>query len=155
MNNCIILENIRSAYNVWTLVRTADALWRDVIVSGYSPDPRSQEKVKKTSLGAEESVAIEWFWHCREAIDYAREKGYTIIASELTDDSLDVSKRRKSNSWVPVALVVGNEVEWVSEETLASVDGVCMVPMKGVKASMNVAQAGAIMMWALEWTSDV
>lgn len=151
MNHCLILENIRSAYNVWTLVRTADALWRDVIISWFSPDPRTQEKVKKTSLGAEESVHIEWFWHCTEAIDHAKEQWYTVVAAELTDGAVDFGDWVKSCvPSKPIALVLGNEVEGVTEDTLWRVDVACFIPMQWVKESMNVAQVGAMMMWGID-----
>jgi len=57
----IILENLRSAYNVWNIVRTADALWRDVIIAWYTPSPLSHTKVQKTSLGAEQMIRIYEF----------------------------------------------------------------------------------------------
>ncbi len=61
--NIVILENIRSAYNVGNVIRTADALGREVWICGYTPSPLDHPKVKKTSLGAEESVAIQQFNH--------------------------------------------------------------------------------------------
>ena len=54
--NVVILENIRSAYNVGNIIRTADALGRDVWLTGYSPSPEDTQKVVKTSLGAEKNV---------------------------------------------------------------------------------------------------
>jgi tRNA G18 (ribose-2'-O)-methylase SpoU len=71
--NVIILENIRSAYNVGNVIRTADALGRNVRLVGYSPSPIDNSKVRKTSLGAEENVGIQQFDFTREAIQKAKE----------------------------------------------------------------------------------
>jgi tRNA G18 (ribose-2'-O)-methylase SpoU len=71
--NVLILENIRSAYNVGNVIRTADALGRDVRLVGYTPSPIDHPKVRKTSLGAEESVGIQQFDFTREAIQKAKE----------------------------------------------------------------------------------
>lgn len=50
MHNLVILENIRSAYNVGNIVRTADSLGREVWIVGYTPSPLTHPKVLKTSL---------------------------------------------------------------------------------------------------------
>ena len=74
MKNIVILENIRSAYNVGNIIRTADALGYDVVLSGFSPSPFDDEKVRKTSLGAEEYVGIQQFWNPLEALKTLKEK---------------------------------------------------------------------------------
>jgi len=74
MKNVVILENIRSAYNVGNIIRTADALGRDVRLSGYTPSPDDTPKVKKTSLGAEETVGLKQFDGTLDAITYAKEQ---------------------------------------------------------------------------------
>jgi tRNA G18 (ribose-2'-O)-methylase SpoU len=68
----LILENIRSAYNVGNMIRTADALGRDVRLSGYTPTPRENTKVVKTSLGAEETVHIKQFDNTAAALQEAK-----------------------------------------------------------------------------------
>jgi tRNA G18 (ribose-2'-O)-methylase SpoU len=75
MKNVIILENIRSAYNVGNVIRTADALGRDVRLSGYSPSPEDSAKVRKTALGAEAKVSIKRFDQPQDALVYARNQG--------------------------------------------------------------------------------
>ena len=69
----VVLENIRSAYNVGNIIRTADALAWKVWICGYTPDPRDHKKVTKTSLGAEESVDLKQFDYTQDVIDYAKE----------------------------------------------------------------------------------
>lgn len=87
MRPILILENIRSAYNVGTMIRTADALGRDVICGGFTAHPATQPKVKKTSLGAEEYVQILSFSETSAAIDALKSRGYTVIAAEMTSES--------------------------------------------------------------------
>lgn len=144
----VILENIRSAYNVGNIIRTADALGWQVRLTGYTPSPVDNKKVVKTSLGAEESVGIRQFDSTADAIDEAKKNNYTVIAAEITPDAIDLaefSKTKKSD----VAVVFGNEVDGVLASTLKIVDHVVYIPMKGIKESINVGQTSAIFMRAL------
>lgn len=144
MKNVIMLENIRSAYNVWNIIRTADSLGRDVWMSGYTPWPDEQPKVKKTSLGAEENVGLKRFDDALQAIDFARENDFDVLAWEITPDAIDLAKYEKS--WKNIMLILGNEVDWVQKKTLETVDEVVYIPMHWVKESMNVGQSSAIFM---------
>lgn len=125
----IILENIRSAYNVGNVIRTADALGREVRITGYTPSPLDHPKVKKTSLGAEDSVALKQFDYTNDAITYAKELKISIIAAEITPDAIDLQSFSENNR-ADIAIVFGNEVEGVLPETLKSVDQVVFIPMQ-------------------------
>ncbi len=144
----IILENIRSAYNVGNVIRTADALGREVRITGYTPSPLDHPKVKKTSLGAEDSVALEQFDYTSDAITYAKELKISIIAAEITPDAIDLQSFSENNR-ADIAIVFGNEVEGVLPETLKAVDQVVFIPMQWVKESLNIGQSTAIFMRAL------
>ena len=144
MKNVVMLENIRSAYNVWNIIRTADSLGRDVWMSGYTPWPDEQPKVKKTSLGAEENVWLKRFDDALQAISYARENNFDVLAWEITPDAIDLAKYEKS--WKNIMLILGNEVDGVQKKTLETVDAVVYIPMHWVKESMNVGQCSAIFM---------
>lgn len=150
MRNLIVCENIRSAYNVGVIIRTADGLGYDVILSGYSPHPETEAKVKKSSLGAENSVWLIQYRNTSETIDVLKNQWYTLIALELTENSvaLDSLDRSLLGEW-PVALIVGNEKTWVLPETLEACDVIVHIPMKGIKASLNVAEAASIGMWEM------
>jgi tRNA G18 (ribose-2'-O)-methylase SpoU len=144
----VILENIRSAYNVGNIIRTADALGWQVRLTGYTPSPVDNKKVVKTSLGAEESVGIRQFDTTADAIDEARKNNCIVIAAEITPEALDLSEfsqKKKSD----LAIVFGNEVDGVLPTTLKIVDHVVLVPMKWIKESINVGQTSAIFMRAL------
>ena len=141
----VILENIRSAYNVWNVIRTADALGRQVRITWYTPSPVDNIKVCKTSLWAENTVGLQQFDFTSDAISEARKIWLQIIAAELTENSISLGEYVcKSENWI--AVIFGNEVDGVMEKTLKEVDEVVEIPMQGVKESMNVGQSTAIFM---------
>lgn len=144
-HNIVILENIRSAYNVWNIIRTADSLWREVRIVWYTPSPLDNPKVFKTSLWAENTVWLRQFDFTIDAIKEAREMWLEIIAAELTENSVPLGEYAcKSKNWI--AVIFGNEVDGVMEKTLKEVDVVVEIPMQWIKESMNVGQSTAIFM---------
>lgn len=147
--NIIILENIRSAYNVGNVLRTADALGRDVRITGYTPSPLEHPKVKKTSLGAEEHVGLKQFDYTEDALSYAQTHSIKVIAAELTPEATSLQSFIDKSSNQQLAIVFGNEVEGVLDQTLRSVEEVVYIPMQGIKESMNIGQSTAIFMRAL------
>lgn len=147
--NIIILENIRSAYNVGNVLRTADALGRDVRITGYTPSPLEHPKVKKTSLGAEEHVGLKQFDYTEDALSYAQAHAIKVIAAELTPEATSLQSFIDKSSNQQLAIVFGNEVEGVLDQTLRSVEEVVYIPMQGIKESMNIGQSTAIFMRAL------
>lgn len=141
----MILENIRSAYNVWNIIRTADALWREVWIVWYTPSPLDNPKVIKTSLWAENTVNLHQFDFTIDAINEAKKIWLQVVAAELTSDSISLSDFVcQSESWI--AVIFWNEVDGVLDLTLKKVDAVIEIPMKWVKESMNVGQSSAIFM---------
>ena len=147
--NVIILENIRSAYNVGNIIRTADALGWQVRLTWYTPSPIDTQKVIKTSLGAETNVGIKQFGHTSEAITFARDQNLPVFAAEITKDSVSLDSLQKT-SRSDVAIIFWNEVDGVLSSTLQLVDKVIHIPMQGIKESLNVGQSSAIFMRALQ-----
>ena len=144
-HNIVILENIRSAYNVGNIIRTADSLWWKVWITWYTPSPVDNPKVCKTSLWAENAVWLKQFDFALDAIKEAREMWLEIIAAELTEKSVSLWDYSCSSE-NGIAIVFGNEVDWVTEKTLKEVDAIVEIPMKWIKESMNVGQSSAIFM---------
>jgi tRNA G18 (ribose-2'-O)-methylase SpoU len=143
----IILENIRSAYNVGNIMRTADALGRGVLMTWYTPTPDSDFKVRKTSLWAELVIPRSYHETIDQAIQHLRTWWYLIRAGECTADSQAIDQLvSKTDNTKPIALIVGNEVIGVSHTALQLADQVTHIPMSGTKESLNVWQASAIMM---------
>jgi tRNA G18 (ribose-2'-O)-methylase SpoU len=148
--NIILLENIRSAYNVWNIIRTADSLWRDVWLSGYTPHPAEQPKVVKTSLGAEENVWLQRFDNAQEAMERARDLNFLIFAWELDEKAIALdqvfNKLKLNKNTQNKLIILWNEVDGVLNSTLEWVDEIVYIPMNWVKESMNVGQSAAIFM---------
>ena len=146
--NIVILENIRSAYNVGNVIRTADSLWWEVWIVWYTPSPVDNPKVCKTSLGAENTVWLKQFDFTPDAIKEAREMWLEIIAAELTENSVSLwDYVCKSEKWI--AVIFWNEVDGVLDSTLKEMDAIVEIPMQWIKESMNVGQSTAIFMWEL------
>jgi tRNA G18 (ribose-2'-O)-methylase SpoU len=129
MKNTVVLENIRSAYNVGNIIRTADALDFDVILLGYTPSPFENEKVLKTSLGAEKNVNIQQFYNVKKGLDFLKENFPLIIGAELTEDAIPIYEL-KNHLKFPSCIIMGNEVNGISIETLEKIDIVSFIPMK-------------------------
>jgi 23S rRNA (guanosine2251-2'-O)-methyltransferase len=151
MQHVLIVENIRSSYNVGNMIRTADALWRQVRCSGFSPTPESDPAVKKTALGAEVSVWLQSFWNATHALDKAQELGYLLVALEITPTSmlLDDFCVQYMRGEQPIALICGNENTGVLPETLDRCACHVHISMLGIKESLNVGQAAAIAMYQI------
>lgn len=143
---CLILHNIRSAYNVGSMFRTADAAGIDKIyLCGYSPTP-DNPKVIKTSLGAEKTVPWEHYKLVGPLIKKLQKKNVRVAALEIDKRSKNIFSYKPK---FPLALVVGHEREGVDHKTLALVDDILEIPMRGVKESLNVAVAAGVAAYAL------
>lgn len=142
----IILDNIRSMHNVGAAFRTADAfLIEKIILCGITPQPPHRE-IHKAALGATESVDWSHENDINTAISDYKSLGYEIIGIEQTSDSrmitdftIDPSKK--------YALILGNEVEGISDEALPNIDTFLEIPQLGTKHSLNVSVCGGIVMW--------
>ena len=134
----VALDNIRSALNVGSIVRTCDAFNIDkLFLCGITPTTE-EKKVLKTALGAEKSVNHEHRSDILELIRELKEKKFQITSLEQTEKSTDISKfKPKSN----LVLILGNEVSGVSEEVLKESDIHIHIPMLGKKESLNVSVA--------------
>ena len=142
----VVLENIRSAYNVGSIFRTADAfLLEAVFLTGYTAHPPHKE-IKKTALGAEESVLWKHFSTTKEAIQELRSCGYTVFAVEQTNQRV-MLENVEWDTEKKIALVLGNEVSGVEQETIDNCDGCIEIPQLGMKHSLNMATAGGVVLW--------
>jgi len=140
-----LVEDVRSLGNVGSLFRTADgAGFAPLYLCGITGCP-PHKSIAKTSLGAEEHVP--WAHHASalDVLPALRAGGVQIIALERTASSTPLDDAvRRGVVRPPLCLVVGNEVAGVSAETLALATLQCHLPMRGVKASLNVAVAFGI-----------
>ncbi len=148
-NLCLILPNIRSCHNVGAMFRTADACGFDKIyLVGYTPVPPRKE-IDKVALGAEKTVPWEHKQSLVRLLNTLHKKGYTIIALEKTENSIELGTIKKSIVSDKIALIVGNEVDGIEKKILEKSDLVVHIPMRGTKESLNVSIAAGIAMYAL------
>lgn len=142
-----VLENIRSAYNVGSVFRTADAfLLESIYICGYTAFPPHKE-IRKTALGAEETVSWKYFKKIEEAIAMLKESGYKVYAVEQAAESWKLGSFSVDED--KVAVIFGNEVTGVEQSTIALCDGVIEIPQLGMKHSLNVATAAGVVLWEL------
>jgi len=142
----ILLDNIRSMYNVGAFFRTADAariekLW----LCGITAKP-PKRAITKTALGAEETVPWEHSWEPVPVLRAMRERGYEMAAVETTMHAVDLF------DWTPrfpVCLVFGHEVDGIRPEISELCDRHVRIPMLGAKHSLNVATAGGVLIYEL------
>jgi 23S rRNA (guanosine2251-2'-O)-methyltransferase len=143
-----VLENIRSAYNVGSVFRTADAFLLEAIyITGYTAKPPHKE-IKKTALGAEDTVSWSYFENAALAIKQLREQGYKVFAVEQVENSISLEKF-KSNPNDKIAVILGNEVTGVEQSTIEQCDGTIEIPQLGMKHSLNIATAAGVVLWEL------
>ena len=143
-----VLENIRSAYNVGSVFRTADAfLLEAVYITGYTAQPPHKE-IKKTALGAEDSVTWKHFVSAAEAIADLKEKGYKVYAVEQVVNS-QLLQKINFGSIEKIAVIFGNEVTGVEQETILQCDGCIEIPQFGMKHSLNIATAAGVVLWEI------
>ncbi len=143
----VILNSIRSSYNVGSIFRTSDgAMIEKLYLCGYTPHPPKKE-VLKTALGAQESVEWEFIEDPSTVVKKYKNKGYTICALEQTDSNISYSEIKKCN--LPLCLIVGNEISGVSQELINLCDITLEIPQFGIKQSLNVAVAYGIAIFEL------
>ncbi|MFT3934258.1 MAG: RNA methyltransferase [Chitinophagaceae bacterium] len=143
-----VLENVRSAYNVGSVLRTADAfLLEAVYTTGYTAHP-PHKQISKTALGADESVTSRHFADGAEAVAALKADGYKVLAVEQAEDShllhqFELAEGEK------LAVVFGNEVTGVEQSTIQLCDGCIEIPQLGMKHSLNISVAAGIVLWEM------
>jgi 23S rRNA (guanosine2251-2'-O)-methyltransferase len=142
----VVLENIRSMHNVGSVFRTADAFLIEAIyICGFTAQPPRKE-IDKTALGATESVTWKYFPTTKHAIEELRANNYKVFAIEQVDKSISLENMNEAYT-DKVALIFGNEVAGVNEETIAMCDGCIEIPQFGMKHSLNISVAAGIVLW--------
>jgi 23S rRNA (guanosine2251-2'-O)-methyltransferase len=139
-----LLDNIRSAWNVGSMLRTADGVGiKYMHLCGITSTP-DNPKVAKTSLGAESSVQWSHYLNGIEAIEHLKGQGYRLWALEKDNRSISLPESRDYLPGSPIVLVVGNENFGVDPDILAQCEQCIYIPMLGKKHSYNAAVAFGI-----------
>jgi 23S rRNA (guanosine2251-2'-O)-methyltransferase len=141
----VVLDNIRSAWNVGAIMRSCDAVGAELILLGYTPKPVGQtlNLIKKTAIGAENTVKWEHFEHYNELLDkYPDKNHFAIELSELSQNMFEYlnAPEIKENTALPeVFLWFGNEIHGLEPALISRLGKSLFLPMQGTKESLNVA----------------
>ena len=173
----VVLDDVRSLYNVGSIFRTADAFRVEAIyLCGITATPapaegarectlKASQEIHKTALGAEESVSWRYFPTALDAVEQLKQDGYTVLAVEQCHGSimlgagelrLPVAAGRDAvvsqdgtaaSGQTRYAVVLGNEVKGVKQEVVDACDACLEIPQYGTKHSLNVSVTGGIVIW--------
>jgi 23S rRNA (guanosine2251-2'-O)-methyltransferase len=143
----VVLDNIRSAFNVGSVMRTCDATSSQMVVVGYTPRPLGETRllIKKTAINAENVVECLHFDNVNQVLEhFNKEDGYIHIGIELSKSSIlaydllaDFSKREVDLD--KLVFWLGNEIHGILEDLQSKFDYNIYLPMEGIKESLNVA----------------
>ncbi|MCQ2273642.1 MAG: RNA methyltransferase [Bacteroidales bacterium] len=150
----VVLDNVRSQNNIGSVFRTSDAFRVEKIaLCGICSTPPHRD-IHKTALGAEDSVAWQYYEETADCVKELKAQGYKVFAIEQVDDSIKLDQLSNQQIIKPsdqpkVAIIFGNEVEGVQEELLPLCDGSIEIPQFGTKHSLNISCAAAIVIWEM------
>ena len=144
----LVLDNVRSTHNVGSIFRTADAFRiQEIILCGITATPPHKD-IRKTALGATESVQWQYCKKTSDAVDQLKTKGVVVLAIEQAEGSTSLSDfTPKPNT--TYALVFGHEVKGVSQEIVSTANQVLEIPQEGTKHSLNVSVSVGLVVWEL------
>lgn len=148
----LVLDNIRSVYNVGSIFRTADGVGVfEIFLCGTTPAPvdrfgRDRKDLAKVALGAEKIIPWKYFETTKEAIQNLKEGGFEIVALEQDEKSVNYDKHEIKEK---TALILGEETKGPTKEILDLSDVILEIPMRGEKESLNVSVAAGVAMYNL------
>jgi 23S rRNA (guanosine2251-2'-O)-methyltransferase len=144
----VVLDDVRSAYNVGSVFRTCDAFAvEQIFLCGITAFPPNRE-VMKTALGSTDTVPWKYFVSVPEAVKQLKDAGYLVFLAEQTTGSIPLDKfiPGKKEKYV---VVFGNEIKGVSDEILPLAHGAIEIPQFGAKHSFNISVSVGIVLWHL------
>ena len=142
----VVLDDVRSMYNVGSVFRTSDAFRVEkIFLCGITSTPPHPE-IHKTALGAEDSVSWEYSKTALDAVESLKKEGYTVLSVEQAEGStlLPSFRPEKGRKY---AVVMGHEVKGVHQEVIDASDGCLEIPQLGTKHSMNVSVTTGIIIY--------
>lgn len=144
----VVLDHVRSLYNVGSVLRTADAFrLAGVCLCGITAVPPHPE-IHKTALGAEDSVDWRYFKDTLDAVKWLKQAGYEVLAVEQCEGSTMLNNFQVERG-KRYAIVLGNEVKGVQQAVVDECNGCLEIPQYGTKHSMNVSVTAGIVIWEL------
>lgn len=144
----VILDNVRSLNNVGSIFRSGDAFAiEEIILCGITATPPNKE-IHKTALGAELSVKWSYVKDTVDAVNSVKNRGYSAIAVEQVENAIMLDKFNNTEI-DKYAIILGNEVDGVSQSVVNLCDNYIEIPQIGTKHSLNVSVAAGIVLWHL------
>lgn len=141
----LILDNVRSLNNIGSVFRTGDAfLIKKIYLCGITATPPHKD-IRKTALGATESVDWEYRGYTRELVGELQGRGVRCLAVEQAEGAVMLDRLKVGEG--PLALVFGNEVKGVAQEVVSQCDGAVEIPQFGTKHSLNISVSAGIVIW--------
>jgi len=148
----IILDNVRSLNNIGSVFRTADAfLVQKIYLCGITATPPHKD-IRKTALGATESVDWEYRKNTLELVDELKQSGVKIVSVEQAENAVMLNDY-KVDAAETTALIFGNEVKGVSQEVVNTSDTVLEIPQFGTKHSLNISVSTGVVVWDI-WSKQ-
>jgi tRNA G18 (ribose-2'-O)-methylase SpoU len=142
----VVVDNVRSLHNVGSIFRTSDAVrLQHLYLCGITAKP-PRDEIRKTSLGAEETVPWSYNSSATEIVAELKSQGFQIVALEHTTESVDF---RRAPYRFPLCLLIGNEYSGIQDHLVAAADLAVEIPMFGIKQSLNVSVAFGVMAYEL------
>ena len=146
----VVMDNIRSMHNAGSVFRTSDGFLIDgICLCGFTPQPPHRD-IHKTALGSTETVDWVYYENTVNAVHDLKAKGFKVFAIEQTEGSISLEKFKQIHPEAiahPMAFIFGNEVDGVDQNVIALCDGVIEIPQWGMKHSLNISVAAAIVLW--------
>jgi len=145
-NITVVLDNVRSLHNIGSIFRTSDAfLLESIYLCGICATPPNKE-IRKSALGAENSVPWKYYSETIDAVKELKDNGYEIIAIEQTENSTSLEKLNLSRN-NKYALIFGNEVKGIQQDVINNCDYSVEIPQFGTKHSFNISVSAGIVLW--------
>ena len=144
----VVLDNVRSLYNVGSVFRTSDAFRVErIVLCGITATPPNAE-IHKTALGAEDTVEWQHYSDTMDAVSVLRNEGYKLLAVEQCEGSTMLGNFNPDND-AKYAVILGNEVKGVQQAVVDKCDACLEIPQYGTKHSLNVSVTAGIVIWEL------
>lgn len=151
----ILLDNIRSVFNVGSIFRTSDGAGIDHIhICGITPTP-DHPQINKTALGAQYSVPWTQHWNSLELLNLKRDAGYQIWCLEGGQESIPIFDPLQHLREAPLLLILGSETTGIDPEIRQKCDHLVNLPMLGMKESLNVATAFGIAVYLVRFYPQI
>lgn len=142
----VVLDEVRSLYNVGSVFRTSDAFRiKKICLCGITAVPPHPE-IHKTALGAEDSVEWEYFKNTEDAVNKLHKENYFVYSVEQVEGSTKLNNLQLDDN-KKYAVILGNEVKGVQQQVVDMSDGCIEIPQFGTKHSLNVSITGGIIIW--------